>query len=178
MLLLPAILATYEAQEEKDLVAALFQAYSKTMYHAARQILAGHEDAEDAVQETFIKIHDHLAKLTDVTCHKTRGYLVIAAKNTAKNMLRKRRRENAAALDDIPYDIPDMDENIFTHMEAEALLEEIRRLPELAREILMLKYHHRCSDKELAEIMNIEHAAVRKRVERARTLLAGRLETA
>lgn len=178
MMLLPSILAMYTTQEEKDLVADLFEAHSKTMYYAARQILAGHEDAEDAVQEAFIKIHNYLAKLADVASYKTRGYLVIVAKNTAKNMLRKRSRENTAALDEIPYEIPGMDEDIFARVELEALLAEIRSLPEAACEILLLKYHHQCSDKELAEIMNIKYSTVRKRVERARSLLTGRLETA
>jgi len=175
MVLLPAILAIYETQAEKDHVTALFEAYRWTMYNEARQIPTSHEDAEDAVQEAFIIIHDHLNKLTDITCHKTRGYVVLVAKNLAKNKLRKRRRERTMQMEDMTYELPDTKESTHTRMEIEEVISEIESLPETPREILLLKYYHQCSDKELAAIMGIRHDTVRKRVERARALLIERL---
>ena len=175
MILLPSVLAIYETQAEKDQAAALFDAHHNTMYHAARKILESHEDAEDAVQESFIILHDHLEKLKDINCDGTRSYVVSVAKNVARNMLRKRTRKKTLPLDDLPYDVPGVDEKVFERTEAEVILAEIRRLPETAREILLLKYHHDCSDKELAAILGIKHAAANKRMERARALLAGRL---
>jgi len=175
MILLPAILAIYETQAEKDHVTALFEAHHRAMYHEARQIPTSHEDAEDAVQEAFVIIHDHLDKLTNITCHKTRGYVVLVAKNLAKNMLRKRRRERTMQIEDIPFELPDTKESAHARIEIEEVISEIEALPETPREILLLKYYHQCSDKELAAIMGIRHDTVRKRVERARALLTERL---
>ena len=175
MLLLPAILAIYETQAEKDHVTALFEAHYKTMFSEARKILNSREDAEDAVQEAFIIIHDHLKKLKDVFCHKTRSFVVLVAKNIARNMVRKRKRATLISFDEMPYELPDVGDEVFEGIEAEAVLAEIYTLPELAREILLLKYRHRCTDKELANIMGIRYDAARKRIERARALLIGKL---
>lgn len=72
MVLLPAVLAVYETQAEKDHVTALFEAHRRAMYHAARRILSVHEDAEDAVQDAFIIIHDHLWRLEDGVLRRLR----------------------------------------------------------------------------------------------------------
>ena len=175
MVLLPAVLAIYETQAEKDQAAALFEAHHNTMYCEARKILASHEDAEDAVQEAFIILHGHLEGLEDIDCRGTRSYVVKVAINVARNMLRKRLRKKTVPLDELLYDLPSVDEKIFEQTEVEVILEEIRRLPDIPREALLLKYHYECSDKELAAIMGIKHAAANKRIERARALLAGRL---
>ena len=175
MILMPAVLALYTTQEEVVHVTALFEAYHMTMYYECREILSSHEDAEDAVQEAFIIIHDHLWKLEDIKCNRTRSFVVLVAKNIAKNMIRKRRRMNAFSLDEMPSELPDEGEEVFTQIEVKEILSEINNLPETAREILLLKFLHQCTDKELAAIMGIRHDAVRKRVERARALLIVRL---
>jgi len=175
MILLPAVLALYETQAEKDQAAALFHAHHHSMYREARKILASHEDAEDAVQEAFIILHDHLDGLKNIMGDGTRCYVVRVAKNVALNMLRKRNRKKIVPLDELPYEVPSVDETVFERTEVEVILEEIRRLPEIPREILLMKYHDNCSDKELAATMGIKYAAANKRVERARALLARRL---
>jgi RNA polymerase sigma-70 factor (ECF subfamily) len=177
MMLLPAVLAVYENQAEKDHATALFEAHHMAMYHAAKRILSVHEDAEDTVQDAFIIIHDHLWRLEDVLCFKTRGFVVLVAKFVAKNKLRKRRRERTISFEDIPYEIPCTQDDIASQLDVEVVLAELHDLPETARDILLMKYQHQCSDKELAAIMGIKHDAARKRVERARALLLERLVT-
>lgn len=175
MLLLPAILAIYETQAEKDHATALFEAHYKAMFYEARQILNSREDAEDAVQDAFIIIHDHLKRLEEINCHKTRSFVVLVAKNIARNMVRKRKRATLISFDEMPYELPSEDDDVFARIEVEAILAVIHELPELAREILLLKYRHQCTDKELADIMGIRYDAARKRIERARALLIGKL---
>ena len=175
MLLLPAILAIYETQAEKDHASALFEAHHKAMFFEARQVLNSHEDAEDAVQEAFIIIHGHLNKLEDITCHKTRSFVVIVAKNIARNMIRKRKRATLVSLDEMPYELPSEGDEVFEGIEVEAILSAIHDLPELAREVLLMKYRHHCTDKELADIMGIRYDTAHKRIERARALLTRKL---
>jgi len=174
MILLPAILAIYATQAEQDQVAALFQAHHLAMYNLARQILNSHEDAEDAVQEAFIVIHGQLEKLEDVYSDYARGFLLLTAKFISLNKIRKRRREKSISLDALLYELPSQGGDVFSRIETEALLAEIRELPDTPRDILLLKVLHQCSDKELAKMMGIGHDATRKRVERARALLAER----
>ncbi|MBQ8202731.1 MAG: sigma-70 family RNA polymerase sigma factor [Clostridia bacterium] len=54
------------------------------------------------------------------------------------------------------------------------VLEAIRKMPEIYRDTLMLKFYHDCGDKEMAQIFGISESAVRKRVERARAILRQR----
>ena len=88
VILLPAILAMYATQAEKDQVTALFEAHHLAMYHMAMTILSSHEDAEDAVQEAFIVIHDHLEKLEDIYSQYARGFLMLTAKYISLNKIR------------------------------------------------------------------------------------------
>ena len=55
---------------------------------------------------------------------------------------------------------------------------EMDKLPVLDKEILLLRYIHGFTNQEIARLLKVKEAAVRKRLERARKRLAARLETA
>jgi len=92
------------------------------MYCEAKKILASHEDAEDAVQEAFIILHDHLDGLKNIEGDGTRCYVVRVAKNVALNMRRKRNRKKIVPLDELPYEVPGVDETVFERTEVEVIL--------------------------------------------------------
>ena len=175
MVLLPAILATYATQEEKDQVTALYKAHRLAVYHEAMLVLNSHEDAEDVVQEAFILLHGHLKKLEDALSRQTRGFILLVAKYTALNKRRKAKREKLVPLDEVPYELPSQDDAIFSRIEADIIFEEIDHLPDSPRELLLMKLRYQCTEKELAAIMGLHYDTVRKRVERARSLLKERL---
>jgi RNA polymerase sigma-70 factor (ECF subfamily) len=57
-------------------------------------------------------------------------------------------------------------------MTAEEVIKKIQLLPDIFREVLLLKFVHEMNDKEIAKVLGISPVAARKRVERARQRIA------
>ena len=85
-------------QEDKNKFELLYEKYRKLMFYIANNILNDEYLAEDAVHQTFIKIKN-LDKIDDVSCHKTKSFIVIMVRNTAINMYNRRKRTSV-----IPFD--------------------------------------------------------------------------
>ena len=52
-----------ETEEEKDLVTELYNTYKQILFNVSMSILHNTADAEDAVQETFVRIISNLSKI-------------------------------------------------------------------------------------------------------------------
>jgi RNA polymerase sigma-70 factor (ECF subfamily) len=97
--------------------------------------------------------------------------MVIVVENTAKNMYNKRKLNSVISFDDIDTEIPDtfdMDVQVNKNITKEIVTQKIGLLPSIYKEVLILKYINDCSDKSIADILNIKQATVRKRIERAK----------
>jgi RNA polymerase sigma-70 factor (ECF subfamily) len=144
------------------------------MYHVAKSILKDDFLAEDAVHNAFLKIINHLDRLKDVFCHTTRGFLVIVVKNTSRDIYNKRKAGSLVFFDEMSNEIAggvQLEEDVFRRLEAEELSVKIGLLPEMYREVLLLRHIQDYSHKEIARMLDINEAAVRKRLERARQKL-------
>ncbi len=68
----------------------LIQLYGPLVLAVTRRILGAGPDAEEAAQETFLAVFDHLSKIPENDSPKTRRYLVIIAENKAIDLWRAR----------------------------------------------------------------------------------------
>ena len=64
--LLSAYLAMVDTNEDKELVSRLYRKYKKCLFNVCVSILRNHSDAEDAVQDTFMRMIDNLPRFRDV----------------------------------------------------------------------------------------------------------------
>ncbi len=152
----------------------LYLEYRQTMFYVASSILRDEHLAEDAVHKAFIKIIDHLEKINEIKCHKTKGFLVIIVKNISTNMYNKRKKENVVPIGEISNfsnQALAFDEKLLEDYEYSNLVKKILKLPPNYSNILMLKYGHGYSDDEIANILDISKVNVRKRAERAKKVL-------
>ncbi len=173
--MLTLYLGMLETPEEKDLFTQLYQRYTKLMKYVAYQKLGDEQLAEDAVHDAFLNIIKSFLKISDVSCHKTRRLIVIITENAAIDILRKKNRVVQADFEDASYHLsvtPDMLEGIA----AQELARQIAALPEHYRVVLELRAYHGLTDKQIAAALNIEHGTVRKRLERARAILAAAIQ--
>ncbi len=74
--------------------AALVKRYEERMYYTAYRILHQRQDAEDCLQETFLRAWDHLQDLKDLRAFRSWLYRVVT--NLALDVLRKRERQSQA----------------------------------------------------------------------------------
>lgn len=155
---------------------ALVREHSRLVYRIAYSVLRRHHDAEDAAQETFMRVLRYRSKLVEVRDAKT--WLARIAWRVAVDRSRQQGRVPEVALDNTEKPVPEIasgddsaDETI-QGTEISATLEKlIAALPSKLREPLILSTVEEMSPREVAEILQINEAAVRSRVFRARQML-------
>jgi RNA polymerase sigma-70 factor (ECF subfamily) len=152
-------------QEVED----LFYQHHELVYRTAYSIVNNAADAEDVVQSLFLRLvrRECLpAVRTNIT-----GYLYRAAVNQSLDILRSRRRYDLVA-DMRSFDVPSRSEESQAaerlHAHLDAALAEMS--PE-AVHILVLRYTHNYSDKQIAALLGISRAAIAVRLFRSRARL-------
>ena len=165
-------------QAEEDVLAALVSEYASTLYRVAFSVLRNPADAEDAVQETFLRVLRHRETLAEVRDHRV--WLIRIVWNIVLD--RKRRAKTRPETDDVAElarVLPSKGlsaEQITAAAQHHAhVLACVERLPAKEREVLLLSAFEELSSVEIAEVLGITESSVRSRLFRARNLMAGLL---
>ena len=168
--MLSTLLAMLETEEDRERFLKLHGAYEKKLYAVVARVLGDRTAAEDAVQQTWLPIIRRWDRVRTLPWSETEGYLVTAVKNTAVDMLRRERREEALPEDWDPP-APETGEGAYRY-----LVDLIRALPEGYRRALELKCVEEESNREIARRLGLKESTVATRVLRGRTLLAETLK--
>lgn len=154
-----------ETPEEKSTFEQIYLEYRGLMYHVAYEILYNEQDAEDAVHQAFVKIAENIKKIEAPVCPKTQSYVVTIVENKAIDQYRKRqRRQTVELIDDI--------QGIDAHYEGDNELTKcILRLPARYREMILLRYHHGYTVREIAKLLGLSLSAASKLDQRAKNKL-------
>lgn len=135
--------------------------YSKMLFRICYSILCNKEDAEDAVQETFLKYMLKAPLFKDSDHEK--AWLIKVATNVSKNMCRFNTRHAAENLDELRgIGISDDDRDLFRL---------IMSLPQKYKVVLDLYYIEGYKANEIAEITNTSPVTVRKRLQYGRMMI-------
>jgi RNA polymerase sigma-70 factor (ECF subfamily) len=162
-------------RSEIDL-AALVETYSSLLFRVAHSVLRSRPEAEDVVQDVFVRVLEHRRSLA--TVRELRVWLVRIAWNLA---LDRRRRIRPEQFDEgfaeslIARNLP-ADEALHERQRLRAVLRELERLPKAEREVLLLSAVDELGTAEMAEVLGRSESAVRALLFRARTRLRERLE--
>lgn len=167
-------------QRDPDAFAELFAAHSDRLYRLALHLLDDPTEAEGVVQDTFLKLFNHLDHFEGRSTLGTWLYRV--AYNASYDRLRQRRPTlSLDAPDDddeslpMPIQLADWTaapEARFTTRELQhTLTHAIRSLPETLRVVFVLREVEGASTQECATILNLTPGAVKVRLHRARLLL-------
>lgn len=153
-----------DAPQERSKFEKIYYAYRDKMYAAAFAILHNEPDAEDAVHQAFVKVAENIEKIFEVACPKTAAYVVTIVENKAIDLYRRKKKHPTVPLDDMAgLDIQYTGEN--------ELARCIAALPARYRQILMLKYYHGYSTREIAKMLSLSAANVSKIEQRAKAKL-------
>jgi RNA polymerase sigma-70 factor, ECF subfamily len=180
-----AILSAAETTRSRDEVLdELVRQHARLVYRIAYAALRSHHDAEDATQETFLRVLRYSHRLDAVEDPQT--WLARIAWRVAVDRGKRRGRQREYELEDSkrPFDQAasqdaPADETVHGSQLDSAIGKLIAALPEKLREPLVLSTLEEMSPREVAATLGINEAAVRSRVFRARQVLkeklAGRL---
>jgi RNA polymerase sigma-70 factor (ECF subfamily) len=161
--------------------ARFVEAYSGIVYRLALKILVNPQDAEDVLQDTFIKAFRHLADFDGRS--KLSTWLYRIATNEALMVLR-RRKINPLSIDEPDNDTQDeqepmqimdwccLPEGEMMSAEARKYLDNaIDQLPYSLRVVFLLREIEGLSTQETADVLNLSETAVKTRLSRARLRL-------
>jgi RNA polymerase sigma-70 factor, ECF subfamily len=175
--------ATIEHSHDRshdEALEALVREHSRLVYRIAHAVLRRHHDAEDATQETFMRVLRYSSKLSAVDDPKT--WLARIAWRVAVDRSRQRGRTQEIPLEDPEKPIPEVassdapaDETVHGSQISAVLERMIAALPEKLRQPLILSAIEEMSPREVAATLAINEAAVRSRVFRARQILREKL---
>ena len=164
-----------------EMLEALVREHSRLVYRIAYAVLRRHHDAEDATQETFMRVLRYSSKLPEVQDPKT--WLARIAWRVAVDRCKQRGWTREIPLDDpekpfVEVASSETAADATLHgAQLSAVLEKlIAALPAKLREPLILSTIEEMSPHEVAATLGINEAAVRSRVFRARQLLREKLE--
>ncbi len=169
-------------QEEtlEDLLEHLVRQHAQLVYRIAYAVLRRHHDAEDAAQETFVRVLRYSHKLARVEDHKT--WLARIAWRVAVDRNKQQGRTREIPLDDPEKPLPEAfssdaaaDDALQAARVGDVLDRMIAALPEKLRQPLILSTIEEMSPREVAATLGINEAAVRSRVFRARRILREKL---
>jgi RNA polymerase sigma-70 factor (ECF subfamily) len=165
-------------QADEDALAALVSQYSGTLYRVAFSVLRNSSDAEDAVQETFLRVLRRQEMLHEV--RDQRVWLIRIVWNIVLD--RKRRAKTRPETDDVaelarvlPSDGLSAEARAVAAQHHSRVLECVEQLPAKEREVLMLSAFEELSGVEIASVLGITESSVRSRLFRARNLMSGLL---
>jgi RNA polymerase sigma-70 factor, ECF subfamily len=169
-----ALLFPEDAQPGVDL-AALVDDYSTLLFRIANSVLRSRTEAEDVVQDVFIRVLRHRRSLVEV--RDMRVWLVRIAWNLALDRKRRKRPDQMDAMfaqslasATIPADAAMEEAQRF-----QAVLREVERLPKAERHVLLLSALEELSTVEISSVLRRSESAVRALLSRARARLRERL---
>src|ERR1700730_13898949 len=163
----------------------LVRRYDRNVFRIAQHITQNREDAEDVVQDAFLKAYNNLAQFQGQSKFYT--WLVRIAVNEALMKWRRRRPERTISLDEevkteddsVPREVADWSPNPeqqYNQAELrEILTRTIQGLPATFRTVFVLRDVEGLSTEETAEALDRSIPAVKSRLLRARLQLRERL---
>jgi RNA polymerase sigma-70 factor (ECF subfamily) len=178
-------LANQAKQGDHAAFTELVNRYARKIYRLARHITQNDQDAEDVLQETFLKAYSRLDQFQGNSKFYT--WLVRIGVNEALMRLRRRRGGQTVSLDEeletgdgsIPRDIAsegsDPEENYGREELRESLERAIDSLAEIYRAVFLLRDVEGFSTEETAQMLGLSVAAVKSRLLRARVQLRNKL---
>ena len=157
-------------------VTVLVETYSSLLFRVAHSILRSRAEAEDVVQDVFVRVIEHRRSLPAV--RDMRVWLIRIAWNLAVD---RRRRIRPEQMDEsfvnglVAASVP-ADEALEEAQRVKTVLRELERLPKGERHVLLLSAVEELGTAEMAQVLGKSESAVRALLFRARTRLRERLE--
>jgi RNA polymerase sigma-70 factor (ECF subfamily) len=160
----------------------LVKRYDRRLFRIAQHVTHNREDAEDAVQEAFLKAFQHLNEFREDSKFST--WLIRITLNQSLMKLRKQRRairevslqENFQTDGEkLPMEVidwaPDPEQLYRTSELRDILIKALRELRPILRTVFVLRDIEGLSIAQTAEVLNLSHSAVKARLWRGRLQL-------
>ena len=141
--------------------------FQNTVYRTALHALGSPQDADDAVQEVFLRLFRYQQPFESE--EHLRRWLLRVTVNYCRDVLKSPWRKRRTSLEELP------ETPVFDRPEQASLYREVMALPENDRTVLNLFYYEELSVREIGELLGVGDSTVTTRLARARKRLKKRL---
>lgn len=176
---LPATQLRTTQVDTSEIITTLVADYSTALYRVAYSVSRNAAEAEDAVQETFLRVLRHREKLAEI--RDMRVWLVRIVWNVVLD--KKRRSKSRPETEDVAdlmrtlsADEPGADQHVISAQAYGRILALIDELPRKERDALLLSAIEELSTAQIAAVLSTTESSIRSRIFRARQQLAALLE--
>ena len=177
--MLDLLLSMVETEDDAELVTRLVKEYERRMFSIAFSIIHNVSDAEDVVQDTFLKVIKHLDKIRGKTIDEAGVYISAITRNVAIDLHNRKKKEDIIDPEKytvLPDKYDDVEDIALTSISYEELRKIILRLNKTDYEIIYLKYFMELSISDIADMLNISGKTASQRLYAAKRNLKKRLE--
>ena len=136
--------------------------YSEQLYWKVRRIVLSHEDADDVMQNVFLKAWTHLDDYHGDS--KLSTWLYRIAVNESIDFVRRRKPLTTVSVDNQESGVANMllADNYFDGDETQALLQEaIASLPDVQRTVFNLRYYDEMKYSDISQILHTSEGALK-----------------
>ncbi len=176
--MLSAILLSVNMENiDKNKFENIYYTYKNVLFYCAIRILKNESDAEDVLQEAFVKIAKNIKLIDSIKNKETLAFLIVITKNTAYDYLRKNQKQIACSLEEVGEISTDENiiEDIIDKLEYEKIVEAVKSVPAPYSEVLFLHYVKDLSVGRTATLLNRKKSTVKMQLVRGKRILGEKL---
>lgn len=167
--LISAALAVLETDEQRNELSEFYEENKSRLYSIAFERLHNRQDAEDAIQETFLEIADKPEKFFAIPTHKRLPYAVIIIRNVAIDMFNTKNKNPMEQLNqDYELETISLENHLFDKIAHDEVVSFVNRLSTAQRNVLMLHCFFGLSIDETSQRLNISLTSANKHLTLAR----------
>lgn len=170
---------------DRSAFAELVDLYKDKIYHLANRMLGNRQEAEDIVQETFLRVYKNLDRYDETQKFSTWIYRI--GTNLCIDHMRKRKAsysldadfgegEGTDGYSMLPSDEKTPESQVILSETQMRIRKAIDMLPETYKSVVVLRYLHDMSLQEIGDVLQMPVTTVKTRVHRGREYLRKRLE--
>ncbi|TVZ56261.1 RNA polymerase sigma-70 factor (ECF subfamily) [Lutibacter sp. Hel_I_33_5] len=140
----------------------LLDLYQERLYWHIRKIVGTHENADDVLQNTFLRVYKSLANFKQQSSLHTWMYRI--AYNESIRFLEKEKKKYAYSLDEVGDNYLESikDDVFFDGNQAQLKLQEVlSQLPENQKKVFDMKYYDNLKFREISDILKIKEGTIK-----------------
>ena len=150
-----------EAEENREAFAQVVQQYSEPLYWKIRRMVLSHDDANDVLQNVFLKAWTNMGEFKNKSRMSTWLYR-IAVNETLDFLRKKKRMDSFCGSDDASVANQLLADEYFDGDETQAQLQEaIAQLPEVQRMVFNLRYFDEMKYSEMSRLLDTSEGALK-----------------
>ena len=181
-----ALIDKFLKTNDLALFKSLVRRHQNRVYSAAFRILGNAEEAEEVVQDTFVKVHQNLGKFRNESSFSS--WMFRISHNLCMDMLRSKQRRgfqfihfesqaqedpdiSPTAINQLPDDMPNPAQQMDAQEQEQIIAQSIQQLPDTQKTVLVLHDVEGFSYQEISEITGMNLGTVRSRLHYGRLKL-------